>query len=149
ALVAYLVISGTNGAARRTQIAELLWDNASCSQGSVNLRQLLMRLRKRQQEIGLDLLAADDHNIWLNETGIHIDLCELQELRRGLTAETIASPARTYRGDLLEGHAPSGIELDEWLVVHRTRLRDEIGRALAQGLERSDFDLNGDQIRTV
>lgn len=149
ALVAYLVLSGTNGVARRTQIAELLWDNATASQGSVNLRQLLMRLRKRQQEIGLDLLAADDHNVWLNEAGVRIDLRELQELIRDLTAATVVKMARICRGDLLEGFAPSGTELDEWLVVHRTRLRDEIGRVLIHGLESGDIDLTSEQISLV
>lgn len=149
ALVAYLVLSGTNGVVRRTQIAELLWENATASQGSVNLRQLLMRLRKRQQEIGLDLLAADDHNVWLNESQIRIDLREQQKLSRSLTAASVIELAELYRGDLLEGHASSGGEFDEWLVVHRTRLRDDVGRALLQGLEHSDIALSGEQIVTV
>ncbi|MGE3873864.1 MAG: BTAD domain-containing putative transcriptional regulator, partial [Parvibaculaceae bacterium] len=149
ALAAYLVLSGTNGVARRTQIAELLWDNATTSQGSVNLRQLLMRLRKRQAEIGIELLAADDHNVWLNEGQIQIDLRELQSLARDLTAASAVSLAELYRGDLLEGCSPTGSELDEWLLVHRTRLRDDVGRALLQGLERSDIDLSSEQIRVV
>jgi DNA-binding SARP family transcriptional activator/cytochrome c-type biogenesis protein CcmH/NrfG/TolB-like protein len=149
ALAAYLVLSGTNGLARRAQLAEVLWDNATASQGNVNLRQLLMRLRKRQQEIGLDLLAADDHNVWINENEVQIDLRELQELARSLTAATIVDLAQIYRGDLLEGHSPSGTELDEWLLLHRTKLRDEVGRALLHGLERSDIDLSGEQICLV
>lgn len=149
-LVAYLLLSGANGVARRTQIAEFLWDSAAGSQGSVNLRQLLMRLRRRQQDIGLELLAADDRDVWVNAHAVRIDLRELQGLQAGLTAETIASLARIYRGDLLDGHeSSSGGELDEWLMVQRTRLRDDVGRALIQGLERSDLDLSGEQVRTL
>jgi DNA-binding SARP family transcriptional activator/TolB-like protein len=149
ALVAYLVLSGNNGVARRTQIAELLWDNAAAGQGSVNLRQLLLRLRKKQLEVGLELLVSDDHNIWLDESRIHIDVREVQKLAHGPTAASVVNLAQLYRGDLLEGYSTSGTELDEWILVHRARLRDDIGRVLLQGLEHSDIDLNRAQICSV
>lgn len=116
----------------RKEAAWLLWDDVSEEASLNNLRQLIGRIRKAQQDIG-SLLEADPHTIRLASDSTRIDLCQM------MTAPS-SSVVELYKGDLLSGARDMTESYQDWLRIERTRLRDRFFSAAAETLmERTRF----------
>lgn len=110
----------------RKEAAWLLWDNISEEKSLNNLRQLIGRIRKAQQDIGI-LIEADPHNIRLGSDSTRIDLCRM------MTAHS-ASVVDLYSGDLLAGVRDTTEPYQDWLRIERTLLRERFFSAATETL---------------
>src|SRR5437762_3059738 len=70
-LLALLATASLNKLPRK-QVASLLWESATDKGALVNLRQLLMRLRK---VLPASVIDVDGQSVWLGRDRSAIDLC--------------------------------------------------------------------------
>ncbi|MES0071818.1 BTAD domain-containing putative transcriptional regulator [Mesorhizobium sp. M0058] len=110
----------------RREAAGLLWDNISEDKSLNNLRQLIRRVRKAQQGIGI-LIEADLHNIRLGPDKFKIDL---HQMTNGQPSSII----EFYKGDLLTGVRDTTELYQDWLRFERTLLRERFFSATTETL---------------
>jgi DNA-binding SARP family transcriptional activator len=78
ALITICYLMAAKGAERtRSDIAQLLWEDADPSRASANLRTLLSRVKNHQAELGTELLILRDSTVKLNTTEIDSDMLAL------------------------------------------------------------------------
>lgn len=112
------------GKARRQAVADRLWESASPSQASTNLRQVLLNTRSHEARGDFELFESDATYIALGHS-VRIDLVEIQRIR------TVTEPAELlrllglYRGGLLEGLTGSAEDLSRWIETERTRIENQ------------------------
>ena len=110
----------------RKEAAGLLWDDISEEKSLNNLRQLIARVRKAQQGIGL-LVEVDPHNIRLGRDKIRLDLHQM------MTSQS-SSVVELYKGDLLAGVRDVTESYQDWLRIERTFLRERFFSAATETL---------------
>lgn len=147
ALVAYLSLEHTDAAARREEAALFLWNEREQTKAVANLRSLLARIRRVQNETGLDLVAADREYVWL--TTAAVDVRRLCELAGDQSTAAVRELCEIYRGDLLEDFDGSDLESGAWLRTQRTAMRDLFVGAVTRYLEREQPDLEGPEIEAA
>jgi DNA-binding SARP family transcriptional activator len=128
ALLAYLTAARPRGFHRRDKLAALFWPELPTDRARAALRTTLTRLR---DDHGTDLIlgrGADE--IAIDATRLHCDVVEFDD---ALAAGRFEDAAPLYRGPFLDGlHVEgTGDELEEWISVERSRLRDAVLRALS------------------
>jgi DNA-binding SARP family transcriptional activator len=128
ALLAYLAAARPRGFHRRDKLAALFWPELPTDRARAALRTTLTRLR---DDHGTDLIlgrGADEIAI----DASRLD-CDVVEFDAALAAGRFADAAALYRGPFLDGmHVEgTGDELEEWISVERSRLRDAVLRALS------------------
>jgi len=119
ALLAYLAMS-RDYAARREELATLLWGECSEQQARQSLRQALALLRKH---LGPSLVIADAGMVRLDGELWSIDAREFEQLSRSTRAAELALAARLFTGDFLAGHHIDEDGIEEWVAGQRTRLQ--------------------------
>ncbi|MDR6633372.1 tetratricopeptide (TPR) repeat protein [Phyllobacterium sp. 1468] len=97
----------------------------------MNLRQSLARIRKFQEQYGLNLVQGDATYVYLNLSQVRaellsIDLLEYLEFAQLGDIESVLSLAGLYSGDLLAHNEPQNSDFDEWLDIQRVKLRDDL-----------------------
>jgi DNA-binding SARP family transcriptional activator len=110
--------------ARRTVVAERLWESSTLKQANTNLRQTLLHTRSLEAQHGFELFEADVSQISLSRT-LTVDLREIQRIHTVVAAVDLDRLVALYRGDLLDGLSDVGAEFSDWLVTERTRLQDQ------------------------
>jgi len=121
----------------RSQVAFLLWPEASEAQAHTNLRALLRRLRAALPELDRFLQVDRQRLAWRDQVPWSCDvavfeaaLAQVAVAERGGERDAVRAALRraaeVYRGDLL----PS--LYDDWLLAERERLRDACLQALAK-----------------
>ena len=121
ALLAYLVY--TNDVQSRERVADLLWEASSTKQSLARLRELLGRVRKWLPQVQTTrqtvTFQADEH------TSV-----DLWALRNGLQSEDptrLDEALQLYVDDFLANfYLGEGLYFNEWLIVTRERLRQEV-----------------------
>ena len=81
------------GRARRQVVADRLWETATASQASTNLRQVLLNTRSAEARHGFELFEADSTYIALSHS-VRVDLSEIQRIRVDLEPERRAEMMR-------------------------------------------------------
>lgn len=123
ALLAYLAVHAGQSVAR-DRLAALLWEDSNDTQARHSLRQALAALRKALPAAD-ELLTADGESIRLSGD-VSLDATMLEQLVRTGHADGLERAVELYRGDFLEGlNARSG-SFEDWLMVERTRLREQM-----------------------
>lgn len=112
------------GRARRQAVADRLWETASGSQASTNLRQVLLNTRSLEARHGFELFEADATYIALSHS-VRIDLVEVQRIRSATDAAEFLRLLALYRGGLLDGLTGSSEELSRWIETERTRIENQ------------------------
>ena len=110
--------------ARRTVVAERLWEASTAKQASTNLRQTLLHTRSMESQHGFELFDTDVSQIGLNRS-IRLDLRELQQIRLVDSPAELDRLVALYTGELLDGLDEIGAGFSEWLAMERTRLQDQ------------------------
>lgn len=126
ALLAYLVIHRGH-VVPRDRLAALLWSDADPPHARQSLRQAVLVLRQALGPQGEHLLSSRRSTLSLDPGGLRADVWDFERDADHGSAEALAAAVRHYRGDLLHGFSFAEIELQEWLVIERGRLR---GRAI-------------------
>lgn len=110
--------------ARRTAVAERLWESSTPKQANTNLRQTLLHTRWLEARHGFELFDADISQISLSRS-LWLDLREIRRIRRVDSPAELDLLVALYTGDLLDGIGDVGAEFSEWLALERTRLQDQ------------------------
>ncbi|RXH07556.1 hypothetical protein EAS56_32375 [Bradyrhizobium guangzhouense] len=134
-LLAYLAMS-RDYAARREELATLLWGDCSDQQARQSLRQALALLRKH---LGPSLVVADAGVVRLDGELWSIDAREFEQLSRSTTAVELALAARLFTGDFLAGHHIDEEGIEEWVAGQRTRLQLAAAHLCATFVDRPDL----------
>lgn len=112
------------GRARRQALADRLWETASGSQASTNLRQVLLHTRGAEARYGFELFDADSTFIALSPN-LRLDLVDIQRMRAVTDPGEFLHLLGLYRGGLLDGLTGSAQELGRWIEIERTRIENE------------------------
>ncbi len=130
-IVVYLLLVNDNHSVSRGKLSQVLWSDTDQAHASMNLRQSLARIRKFQEQYGLNLIQGDATYVYLNLSQVKADLLSIDLLdyinhaRRG-DIESVLSLCELYTGDLLAQNEPQNSDFDEWLDIERVRLRDDL-----------------------
>ncbi len=142
-LLLYLSLSKTSFAAPRSSLQVLLWPDADRRKASNNLRQLIARMRAVERRCGVRLIAGEATRVELILDDVTVDVIAFSTLMARGEAEIAPEDLlAVHQGELFAGVAPEGKDLQDWLSVQRTRLRDEFAAA-ASGVLRC-ADVHGD-----
>lgn len=123
--LAVLLFIEYRGKARRQVVSDRLWETASGSQSSTNLRQMLLATRASEAEYGFELFEADGTHVGLSSS-IRIDLAEIQRLRQVNDPGEFQRLLGLYRGGLLDGLTGSAEDLSRWIETERTRIENQV-----------------------
>ena len=123
-LLGYLVLTGR--AHRRDRLCDLLWDVADDPRGA--LRWSLSKLRGVVDTADARLVVTDRQSVSFDTDRVWVDALVVRHaLRDGtgaLDTDELASLARLFRGEVLEGlDMPDLHELQAWLVAEREQMR--------------------------
>jgi DNA-binding SARP family transcriptional activator len=125
-LLAYLVLQ-RHAPQSRHHLAFLLWPDTPEAQAHTNLRTLLHRLRQALPEADRFLQADAQTVQWQSNAPFTLDVADFeQSLAQASSVPALQQAINLYRGDLLPGC------YDDWLLLHRERLRQAFNQALEQ-----------------
>ena len=130
ALAAVLYL-GFRDRARRSAVAEKVWETSTSEQAMTNLRQTLLHTRGLEAKYGFELFDADSSTIELNRA-ITLDLREIGRIRTAGDGADLERLAGFYGGELLGGAADLGPDFTQWLRTERVHLEETF---IAQGIE--------------
>ena len=130
-IIVYLLLESSNHSVSRGKLSQVFWSDTDQAHASMNLRQSLARIRKFQEQYGLNLVQGDATYVYLNLSQVRaellsIDLLEYLEFAQLGDIESVLSLAGLYTGDLLAHNEPQNSDFDEWLDVQRVKLRDDL-----------------------
>jgi TolB-like protein/DNA-binding SARP family transcriptional activator/Flp pilus assembly protein TadD len=129
ALLAYLAMPA--GRMRsRSELASLLWGRRDDRRARHSLSQVLTRLRSWLDEGAPDLLVAVGDEVMLDPSRMEVDAARIELQARGASPESMATAARLYRGDFLEGLDLKEEPFEDWLLARRYELREAALRVL-------------------
>jgi DNA-binding SARP family transcriptional activator/tetratricopeptide (TPR) repeat protein len=117
--------------ARRSAVAEKVWEASSPEQAMTNLRQTLLHTRGLEAQYGFELFDADSSKIELNRT-ISLDLREIGRIRSASDAAELERLVGLYNGELLGGASDLGPEFTQWLRTERVHIEEAFA---TQGVE--------------
>jgi DNA-binding SARP family transcriptional activator/TolB-like protein len=142
ALVAYLALHPEHSVSRE-KIATLLWGDRPDRQARLNLRQVILALRKNFATASHELIALDGEMVGLHMDRISVDALEFQKLCRSSDPADIERAALLYGGTFLSELDVETEEFDDWLQSTRARFEAEAARVLEGCAERCDADGRG------
>lgn len=127
ALICYLVI--TQSAYSRSQLAGLLWPEMPESKARANLRKVISQLRSLDPYFTITrekIAFNSDAPYWC-------DAAEFEyRIRDAGDMEQLAAAVDLFQGDFLEGfYLRDAPAFEQWMLVQRTRIREETLQALA------------------
>ncbi len=130
-IVVYLLLENENHSVSRGKLSQIFWSDTDQAHASMNLRQSLARIRKFQEQYGLNLIEGDATYVYLNLSQVksellRIDLLDYINYARKGDIESVLGLCDIYTGDLLAQNEPQNSDFDEWLDVERVRLRDDL-----------------------
>jgi len=118
ALLAYLAVEHGRPITRE-RLATLLWGGTNDERARHNLRQALSKIRRTCGSIVL----SEGESVAIDRAACTIDVVEFERLANSDDPETLSNCLDLYRGELLDGPQPRGIEYEEWLRDARERMR--------------------------
>ena len=130
-VVVYLLLVNGSHSVSRGKLSQVLWSDTDQAHASMNLRQSLARIRKFQEQYGLNLIQGDATYVYLNLSQVKaellsIDLLDYINFARKGDVESVLGLCELYKGDLLTQNEPQNSDFDEWLDIERVRLRDDM-----------------------
>ncbi len=130
-IVVYLLLENENHSVSRGKLSQIFWSDTDQAHASMNLRQSLARIRKFQEQYGLNLVQGDATYVYLNLSQVkaellRIDLLDYMNYARRGDIESALGLCELYTGDLLAQNEPQNSDFDEWLDIERVRLRDDL-----------------------
>jgi len=122
--LAALLHTDYRGKARRQAVADRLWETATSSQASTNLRQVLLNTRALEARHGFALFETDSTYIGLGHT-MRLDLVEILRIRTVVDPAEFLRLVGYYRGGFLDGLTGSADDLSRWIETERTRIENQ------------------------
>jgi DNA-binding SARP family transcriptional activator len=144
--LAYLSTTRTRRASR-TELAEFLWGEADQSNLFGNLRQLLARVRAKQNASGVDILGFEGAEVILRSNSV---VSDLDELPRDVTSDPVTALEKLIA--LMTGEFLAGVTLDSrkaqlWADFERARHVSLLAAAIAAGADACQNGADPDPVR--
>jgi adenylate cyclase len=114
----------------REHMAWQLWGEVSDVQARQNLRQTLLRLKRRLADLGVDALMLHGQTIALDQRRITTDLHAFIADAESKDIFSLEKAVSAYRGSLLEGLQTGHNLFDDWLRSERIRFERLAHQAL-------------------
>jgi DNA-binding SARP family transcriptional activator len=146
ALIAYLALHPEHSVSRE-RLATLLWGDRPDPQARLNLRQVILSLRRNFALASRELIALDGDMIGLHMDRVSVDALEFQELSRSKLSADLERAASLYGGPLLSELDVETEEFDDWLQGTRLRFEAEAARILERCA--NSYDEAGDGGRAI
>lgn len=140
ALIAYLLLNGRGGPTSRASLRQFLWEESDAKTAATNLRKFLSRLLERQAEFGFEMILSRRDHVELATESVEFDLADFLEAVACRRSADLVALCKLYRGDLMEGCEFEGTEVQSWLSLQRSSLREVFISAVASRLEPLDED---------
>lgn len=115
----------------RVELSEFLW-NGENADALANLRQLLARVRARQEAIGVNLLSSMDGNIVVKFDQLTVDIADFPASQGPDAAATLQRLLDRFSGIFLGGCEISSERAALWLAKERNRHISMLGQLLEQ-----------------
>lgn len=131
ALVAYLALHPEHSVSRE-RLATLLWGDRPDRQARLNLRQVILALRKNFTLASHELIALDGDMVALHMDRVSVDALEFQKLSRSSQPTDLERAASLYGGAFLSELDVETDEFDDWLQGTRMRFEAEAARILGR-----------------
>lgn len=102
-IIVYLLLANDNHSISRGKLSQVLWSDTDQAHASMNLRQSLARIRKFQEQYGLNLIEGDATYVYLNLSQVkaellRIDLLEYINLARKGDIESVLGLCEALHG---------------------------------------------------
>lgn len=123
-----LLAETSGGLMRRATLASWLWENCNTANAHSNLRQLLAKIRKIENQFDISLIHSDRKFVCLNPD-ILIDIKEFCSIDSFKTDDDFSDYVTRYcHLYLQDGHAILGEELVLWKHAHRKKYNERFFR---------------------
>ncbi|MDB5555275.1 MAG: DNA-binding protein [Rhizobium sp.] len=113
----------------RTELAAFLWGE-DASNPLVNLRQLLSRVKARQQEIGVTLLDTRDNQVVVPANGVECDFLLLKALAADRPLDVLEKSLAYVTGPFFAGIGASSDRAELWLTAQQEQVLSRFAQAL-------------------
>jgi DNA-binding SARP family transcriptional activator/TolB-like protein len=113
----------------RAELAAFLWDEDS-SNPLVNLRQLLSRVKARQQEVGITLLELRKNDVLAPAGGIDCDFLRLKSLPANRPLEIVEMSLAYVTGAFFAGIGTASERAELWLAEQQEHVLSRFAQAL-------------------
>lgn len=137
------------GSAKRSAIAETLWEDNDAPHANMNMRQLLLAIRKWETESGHILIGATHLDFYRDSRHLPTDLDLLLFADDIRTQDQLKGLISLYRGDLLEGLGAMGPALETWVREQQLELSDRFSRLAITGAAIVGGSAAEEALRTV
>ncbi|NIR29265.1 MAG: AAA family ATPase [Gammaproteobacteria bacterium] len=134
ALLAYLALAGGEPQPR-AKLAALLWEESPDGQARGSLRQALTALRRALPEREHASLASEGDTVTLDTAALAVDVLEFERACARADASGAERAVELYRGDLLEAFHARAPAFEDWLLVERSRLREQALAAMERVID--------------
>jgi TolB-like protein/DNA-binding SARP family transcriptional activator/Tfp pilus assembly protein PilF len=136
ALLAFLAMAPGH-AARREELAALLWGDCSDQQARQSLRQSLLLVRK---DLGrADFILSNSEMVQLPGDRWSVDAVEFEELTKSSVPADLDRAARLFAGDFAAGFHTEEDGFDEWISAQRLRVQRAATRLCETFAERPEL----------
>ncbi len=125
ALLGYLIAESDRWHTRE-RLIQLLWADRPESRARNSLTQALYDISRVGLDAGVELIAREPDRIRLRVEYVASDLRELE----GAMATDPIATSEIFTGELLEGLDHVSIEFSDWLSFRRTKLQEDLSKAL-------------------
>jgi DNA-binding SARP family transcriptional activator/TolB-like protein/cytochrome c-type biogenesis protein CcmH/NrfG len=146
-VAAFLLLSGAGPSVTRQVLAQLLWTESDSA--GTNLRQLLRRVRTRQDKAGVALIRTRANFVELDQSAVEIDVARFLALAAEGGRANAEELCWLYRGDLLADVAGEGSEFREWHRVQQAHLRNAFISAVVGAVEPVERNADHRQIQVL
>lgn len=132
ALLAYLAVAAPGALARRDTLRALFWPDLGDDEARRALRQALHHLRRVLDPDAIVVRGAELAGLRADSVS-----CDATALRDALRSGRARDALALWRGEFLDGFYVTDVaaELEEWVALERTRLREDALAAACEAAE--------------
>jgi len=134
-LAAALVDLRYSGEANRAGLAAALWPDAAADLAHRSLRQLLLLVRRWEEQTGALLFQTGPRHIYRGNKTLTSDAAVLMHLRVPTDEEGIVALSKLYAGELLAPVDVVASDLGQWVAEQRDALQQRFVRLALDGAE--------------
>jgi DNA-binding SARP family transcriptional activator len=135
-VLVFVLLEGKGKPVLRQHIRELLWSDFASERANTDFRQAMARIRKFQEENGIELLSADPISVWVNpDENMYVDLAEFMGLVASPRPKGCVRMCEIHRGDLLDSRSTAAKGFEDWLAFQRTALFGVLNSAVTHALQ--------------
>jgi DNA-binding SARP family transcriptional activator/TolB-like protein len=125
-LSACFLLTGSSPHKSRTELAEFLWGDIPLDKALANLRQMLSRVKGRQDELGIELLLIEQASVSVNVDAFTSDLALLSGVSQTSPHAALEELLELGRWDFLARTEVIGGLARMWLRTQRDRIRTQM-----------------------